>query len=214
MKTFEDLKSYYDDKRTKYDQLVGYRRALNDSISKDELEIEKAEKLIDKFSKTSIFLQKVSESFQKEIVSKIETIITTAIQEIVKNPNLFFKVKFSSKRSVINVDFKIYDRYIDEEYDILHSFGGTLADIISTILRPVLLELYDIRNSGLIVYDENGKWINGVEYQENYSVFLADISRRLNRQILFISQKENIIDKASIKYKITKNNGISSISKV
>ena len=196
--------------RDRLSYLSGIRNTLQEEKLQKEKQKEKAAHMIDIYLKVTSLLQNASEKARNSIVSRIEKIVSEALREIIPEEKLSFKVVFENKRGTSEVKFKIFDENIKQELNVMHAFGGGIKDIISTVLRIVVLELDRTGNFGPIILDETCSQIS-VEYQENFGKFLRILSEKLGRQIILVTHEENIVSQANKIFQIEKIDGKSRI---
>ena len=196
--------------RDKLNYLLGTQNTLKEERKQKSESLEKAKHMIDVYSKVVLLLQGASENARHSIVSRIEKIVTEALHEIIPNENLSFKVIFESKRGASEVTFKLFDETIKQELNVMYSYGGGIKDIISTVLRIVVIELDRTKCEGPIILDETGKNVS-VEYQENFGRFLRILSEKLGKQIILITHEDNIVTQAHKVFQIAKKDGKSYI---
>lgn len=211
---FEEIKSLKSKLRIKRDELnmkLGKRNMLFTEIEKKKELLKTWDFDIDIYSKVVALLQNVSEHVRLSIVAKLENIITEALQEIYADKLLKFIISFDNKQGGVTVKFKVYDDTTKQELNVLYAFGGGIKDIISTVLRVVVLEMDSVSRNSPIILDETGKGISA-EYQGRFGKFLRVLSDRLNRQIILIThQQETIIPYANCVFKIGQREGKSYI---
>jgi len=203
-----ELKSKYQETRDKYQFEIGKKESLELQLKKDNdriIEIEKLDKL---YQECSVLLQKLEDNLKTTIVDQIEIIMTQALNEVLENPNLKFKVIYEAKRNVIGVEFKIYDLANGSTFDILNSFGGGIADLVSVVLRIVFLHYSGLEK--ILVLDESGKFISN-NYQGNFSKFLKTIAEKLDMQIILVSHKKEVSECCNRIIEVEKINNISKI---
>ena len=210
---FEQLELLQASIQAKKDKLnfqLGKRNSIQQDIVKKKEHIIELNTDTDVYSKVGVLLQNVSEFVRISIVSKLETIVTEALQEIYQDRNLKFIISFESKRNNVEVKFKVHDTILKQDLNVLYSLGGGIKDIISTVLRVMVLEMDSSNKNSSIILDETGKNIS-YEYQENFGKFLRVLSEKLGRQIILITHMDTIIPYANKVLRIEQNGGKSSV---
>lgn len=160
-------------------------------------------------TKTSEFLQTLSDTTRKQIIDKISMIVTDALQKV-KDPNLEFKMVLSTERNQIDLKFLIKDTVTQNEYDIINSCGGSIADIVSFPLRVSLLMKWEPELSKLLILDEQFKYVSLAD-QEPLAEFVSQLSNKLGLQTLLITHSEKISSKADKVFKVFQKNRISQV---
>lgn len=151
-----------------------------------------AEDKIDLFKKTSNFLNKFSSSLRDSVSKKIEILVTQILQKILKDDRYNFKINFIQRKNSVDAVFLLYDKLNNSEVDIINSSGGGVADIISTILFFIFLEIHNPK-SDFIIFDEVGKHISADKRSEFFKL-LKDLAKEYNKQIIYVSHQQEILD--------------------
>ena len=147
------------------------------------------------FLKASSLLQFVSEKTREQSITRIEFIVSQALQEVLDNKNLKFKIVFENKRNIVTAEFKIWDDELQKELNINKSEAGGIKNIVGAILRLLVLDLYHPKISGPIVMDEIGANISK-EYQARFGKFLQQYSQLTGRQIILVSHHDLVKEHA------------------
>jgi DNA repair exonuclease SbcCD ATPase subunit len=182
--------------------------------------IENSQKLIDEnkqqiqiFDETSNFLRHVSDAARIEIISKIETFVTRALEKIFGLGLFQFVIEMKVKQNVPYANFQLKDCLTKNTFGILESYGGGVGDIISIVLRLAILELQIPKNTGPIILDEVGKFLSS-DHQIKFGEFLREWSETFDRQIILASHISNVSNYAHKIFKITKNEDISNVEEI
>ncbi len=163
----------------------------------------------DTLTKASLFLQTLSDQTRQQIVEKISSIVTDALQKV-KDPNLEFKMILSTDRNQVDVDFIVFDKTTKHEYDIINSCGGSIADIISFPLRVSLLLKWEPTLSRILILDEAAKFVS-VTDQEPLGEFVRQVSERLNVQTIFVTHSPVVASKAHRTFDVARKDGESVV---
>lgn len=185
----------------KLQYLEGQRDTLNAQYSSNLQSIADAEAKSDIFLKASTLLQLVSEKTRERSIGKIESIVTQAIQEVYGDKALRFKIDFENKRGAVSVEFKLWDDNLKEYLNIIRCEAGGIKNIISAILRLVVIDLYNPKIEGPVVLDEIGVHISQ-EHRARFGKFLQQYSRLTSRQIILVSHLEKVNEHADKKIRL------------
>jgi DNA repair exonuclease SbcCD ATPase subunit len=200
---FDQIKNLY---HRKLGQLESLRNRLN-STNEKVLQLTTKE---DQTAKASLFLQSLSDSTRIHVLDRISGIVTECLQ-VVKDPNLEFKMVLQVKANQPVLEMYVRDRVTDQLYDAVQSMGGGLCDLISLSLRVALLVKWSPSLSRILVLDEIGKHIS-IKDQELLAEFVQKLSTALNVQFVWISHSEVLEKSASKVFQIIKENGVSHVS--
>jgi len=134
-------------------------------------------------------VQKISRDRIKE---KFEGLVNHAIHAICGS-EYNFNLEFGKRGNLQELDFNIQSPECKEAHELIEGESGGLIDIVALALRIVLLEINQPKNQGFIVLDESLKGLSR-NFLPNANQFLHEISHKLNRQIIFISHSDELIE--------------------
>lgn len=191
-------------------QKLGERAALKRKQSEVATRLDDIESDVDSHEKASLFLQTLSDTTRQMIIDKISTIVTDALQKVL-DKNLAFEMRLSTERNQVDIKFLVKDKYLNKSYDILNSFGGGMADIITFPLRVSLLLKWSPSLSRILIMDETFKAVDKTN-QELMGEFIRQLSEKLNMQIILVTHSPELTSKAHKKFKVSQLKGISTVS--
>ena len=181
--------------------LEGQKAAVQSQYSQNLEVIRRAEYKSDIFQKTSSLLQVVSEKTREQSITKIESIVSQAIQEVYGDKNLQFKIEFENKRNAVSVEFKLWDAALQQHLNIIRCEAGGIKNIIAAILRLVVIDLYHPKIEGPVILDEIGVHISQ-EHRARFGKFLQQYAELTQRQIVLVSHLEKVKEYANKKIKL------------
>ena len=123
-------------------------------------------------------------SISRTQLVKIENLCTVAMQDILQDRTIKFKIKMEETKK--GVDTYFYTVSSAGETDILQSEAGGTKNILSVCLRLIFSEFCIPKVEGPIILDEVGANISA-EYQNNFIEFLQQFAEKNNRQIILVS---------------------------
>jgi ABC-type dipeptide/oligopeptide/nickel transport system ATPase subunit len=156
--------------------------------------------------KVQALFQKASEMTQKQLEFHISGLVSTALAAIWDDP-YEFKVEFVQRRGKTEADLYLIRNGI--KMNPLHASGGGVVDVVSLALRMAFWSLTRTTRP-LLILDEPFKHLSS-DLQGKAADMLKMLSEELNLQILMISHIEKLIETADKTFKITLNNGESTI---
>lgn len=201
MTTLSDLERQIAIAENRLQNLEGQREVLSKQYDENLATISSTESINDTFLKASTLLQLVSEKTRERSIEKMEAIVTQAIQEVYGDKALRFKIAFENKRSAVSVEFKLWDENLKQYLNILRCEAGGIRNIIATILRLVVIDLYSPKIEGPVVLDEIGVHISQ-EYRARFGKFLQQYSQLTGRQIILVSHLETVNEHADKKIRL------------
>lgn len=192
-------------------QREGQYRAILESKTEIESEIQENKKKIELLERVAAVVQKLTEISRKDTLDKVAAIVSTAIQEV-KDPNLSFKINYKLERNQAVADFMVYNKKLKAEMDIFESCGGTIADIVEFTLKVSLLLKWQPKLARVLVMDEQLKHISAVD-KPAMARFVRQVSERLGIQIILVSHSAEFISSAHKVFSVS-HNGTKSIVEV
>ena len=182
-------------------------KVLNDALNKKQIEkinllaasnkfsadIFVLEEDIREIEKMSDILTAVSTKAKENIISFLEDIVTDALSYISEG-QYRFKIEMDSTGKSTKCDFYVVEDVDGHEskQDPRDSCGGGFIDIISTTLRYVYLNLYNVSKiNGPIILDEPGKMVSQ-DMSIKFAEFVKKLGDDFDRQTIMITHNSNL----------------------
>lgn len=175
---------------------------LTEQINTSENKLNKLKEDKETYTKAVELLTIVQKTTSAKIKAGLENIVTYALRYVF-NSDYGFQLEFSKRGNLSEVKFNVKTTNCKTYSDPLLSEGGGILDILSLALRIAILELYKPKIEGFVALDEPFKQVS-VEYLDNCRKFIKAINQRINRQIIIVTHKEELITNAEHLIKITK----------
>ncbi len=189
--------------QSKYEQGKGQLSLLESQKEEKKKKLNQTIDQLETWEMVKILFSETSEFARKQLKKKIEDTVTAALQSIIDDRDLRFKVEIDKKRGQSVAEWKVMSRYgdgwVSESPE--DARGGGITDIVSIALRLALLELAKPKNEGILVADEPGRNVSR-EYGNNFAQFLAEYSEKTGRQIIMSSHREDQINAAKKEYRV------------
>jgi len=190
-------------------QWRGQQKALRKSLDSLKEKIAHGEAEKDLLTDCLSLLGKAASVSREHIKTKIENIVSHALQRILERDDYRFEIEFARKRGQI------------EAVPILHTatscgnplenHGGGVVDIITTTLRLVLKHQLEV--PGPIVLDEPAKWL-AESHRLHYMRMLQEFSQQTGTQIIMCSHIDEYIREAQRAIRVTQDGGVSSAQRI
>jgi len=155
-------------------------------------------------------LEVLSKLTEKDIKEYIEPLVTEAIRTVF-NYDITFSLEFGFDRNQVSVRFNLTDGNGNTVGGNIEDIkGGGILDVISIVLRFVLLELFEI--NGPVILDEPGKFVD-TSHQPALGALIYQFSKRFNRQIIIVTHDDAICSIGTKHYVVSQDyDGKSSIT--
>ena len=173
--------------------LKGQCLMLNEQLDMSEQKIIAFDKKRELYTKSVELLNLVSEATKTKTKLGFEKIVTYALRYIY-NSDYSFELEFGRRGNLSELDFNVKTPECKEALDLLDSQAGGVLDVVSVALRIALLELIKPKIEGFLILDESFKHLHSIppEYLERVSLFIKEINKKFNRQIIMITGREEL----------------------
>lgn len=179
----EELKRWYIQEETKYQQLISTLTSLQDQVKVTKKTLENLDIVRTLLEKTSFMAREKARLLLQET--------TTTVLQYVFGNSISCSIVLDKKQNKPSADI-----FINTETDNgivkrepQSSCGGGIVDIVSIALRIAYKRLLNI--NGPLILDEPGKHVSK-EYSVKLAQFLQYISKELNTQIIFVTHNEEL----------------------
>lgn len=174
----------------KVGSLQGEYKTLLSQQNNSNLLINKLKEDEETYIKAVELLSLVQKIAQHRIKDSFENIVSWALSYIFKD-DYRFCFEFGRRGNLSELDFAVKTPDLNEAFDPMDTRGGGILNVISLILRIVLMEVINPKTNGYIIFDESFKNVNGQEFIDTLNSFLLDIHKKFKRQIIHITDMEN-----------------------
>lgn len=199
---------------TKYIQFISEKRTLlrvkKEEIAQCEQEISFAKEELSDLKQAQEALSIVGTAVQQNICKIIQDLVTEGLQTIF-GPTYKFIIESSLSRNKPEIEF-----YIEEnghKHSIREEHGGSIAALVSFILRIVLIAIGSQRYRQIVILDEPFKDIDKQKLEE-LGKFLEELQNLLNMQIILITHEDQLKAICSKMFSVKKINNVSIIESV
>ena len=174
---------------SKVGSLQGQFSLLNEQCVTSVQKIEQSDHKKELYRKAVELLIIVEKSTKETLKKGFEEIVTYALTYILNDDRYGLKLRFGRRGNLQEVYFDTLTPKCEEA----HKPGGFVSDILGLTLRISLMELTRPKIEGFLVLDEPFKAIDSSGNLERAGSFLKAINRRINRQLIVISHKKEMM---------------------
>lgn len=203
MNDYDLLVNKYDNLKRNIDKITIYKGVLEKQKTQliDEANNNKYKSEL--YAKCSeIFKRWLEDSIEKNVES-MSDLITTALNHIIHDQNLKFKIKQEQKNNRISMKFVLEQDGV--EGDPLTSYGGGAAVIISLILRISVMQRMGLGN--LLMLDESMIALAN-NYIPNAASFMRELSEKTGVNILMVTHNQEFLNSAHTAYDCIKTDSL------
>ena len=144
------------------------------------------------YKKSIELLTLVQNETNNKIKSGFQDIVSYALR-YVYNADYAFELEFGRRGNLPELDFNIKTPTCKKAYDPEDTSGGGVLNIVSLALRIALMELHKPKIEGFLILDEPFAQINGKENLEQAERFLKAINERIKRQIIMVTNGDQML---------------------
>ena len=148
--------------------------------------------------KALIVIQEVATNTQTQLKNKIVSLVNMALRAVFEAPPVF-AMELVSKRNRTECELSLQEGKYSSSPE--EAAGGGVLDVVSFALRVVMWTFTSSENT--LILDEPFKYLSA-DRAEKASAMLAEISRRLNLQIIMVSHQDGINTAATMSYTVRK----------
>lgn len=191
---------------------LALRKAKRDLLKEQSQRLQKnleelAESSQDHADALPLVLQ-VGKMYREAALSKVETLVTQALQAVFEKP-YEFRLLAVEKRGQVELTPRVFDGEL--ELDPVASMGGGVVDVISIALRVVLWTMSANRTDPVLVLDEPARLVNSDSSVANLSVFLQKLSSSLEVQFLVVTNRPGLAQAADRRFTVVKEGGVANV---
>ena len=195
-----DLENTVKSLETTVSAMSGQKTLLSEQIKDQSAIIEECKAEKEKYQKAVEIVNHIQKQTQGNIKETFESIVTYALKYIYSD-HYEFGLEFDRRGNLGTMNFNIKTEDFQEASEPTDTSGGGVLDICALALRMVLLEVSYPKVEGTLILDESFKHLSS-DYLENGYKFLQEINKKLKRQIIMITHKQEIINDAENKIEI------------
>lgn len=169
--------------------LAGKFDHLKQTISKEEKELDKADKRLKRTQDAQEILQLLAQAVQQQAHRKISEVVSSCLSTVFGEEAYQFHIEFERKRGRTEASLRFLRG--DLNVDPLTASGGGAVDVGAFALRAACLMLHRPRLSKVIVLDEPFKFVSA-QYRENVREMLEGLAKDLGMQIVQVTHIQEL----------------------
>lgn len=180
----------------------GRRDAILETISLDEARAAEHEAEAAELDKAVEVLQAATETRRQELRDRVETLVTRGLHAVFRRDDFEFAFKVSLRRDVFGVVPVLRSKFGEQvlETEIVDGRAGGIADVVSFLLRVIVLCLARPKVAPVLVLDESFSHVS-TDLLRGVAVLLRELSESAGIQLLLVTHKPELLDAADVIYR-------------
>lgn len=188
------------------------RRLLREQVSELESRIAVLEQETEDLSTAKKILAAAVAITQKQVSRYIENLVTLALRSVFKTSDYHFIADYKNRKDG-RAEVSLLVRDGDSEpYYPEDEQGGGVVDIISFVLRPILLSLQVRHARKVLLLDEPFRFTG--DYTELAGQMLKEVSQKLGIQVIMITHARELMGVADRAWEVTREQGRSVVRRL
>lgn len=174
-------------------------KANKSLLDKTRTEIKELAEQLKTLETASEVLKRIGEQKKQATILMFERVVTLAIKEVF-GFDYQFKIDVQTGARVLT-RFKLLQG--NQELDIMSSVGGGLIDVVSFVLRALILTSVRPKRTRVLFLDESFRHVSS-EYRPRVASLLKSLAKQLDTQFILVTHQaefEQVADKCYELYK-------------
>lgn len=201
------------DIRNKLEQQKGRQQQITRSIAESERKLKVYARELSRHERAREFIREVGLKTQQQLQYHISDITSLALESVFNNPYSLI-AEFVQRRNKTECD--LYFEREGDKVDPLSASGGGAVDVASFALRVASWSMEHPKSRNVMILDEPFKHLKGEEANLQVLEMVRELSRKLNMQIIMISDerisREDIIANADKVFETKIRKGITTVT--
>lgn len=177
----------------RFDQRRLSRDAAKLAVDTAQTEVERLSNLARTADEVRMFFTVLADSQRKELEQKVEALVDYGVQ-VVFGPTYRFKVTSELRGKAVRTEFWLVENGL--QLPLLDATGGGVGDVVSFLLRVVILCLARPVQARILVLDEPFKFVSASHFQ-TLTALLKELSDSLGLQLIMVTHKPELLDAAT-----------------
>jgi len=194
--------------RTLLERKKGEKAQIVSSIKNNRIQVRELGREIKNHEKAREIVRLIATQIQSQLQFYLSDITSLALKAIFPNPYQL-RVEFVQRRNKTECDL-----FLEKEGELfspLSDLGGGIIDVASFSLRLTLWSLRNPKTRNIIILDEPLRFLSD-SYQENASLLIQELSKRLNLQFIIVTHSEKLAERADNIITVSQSDRVSLIS--
>lgn len=184
----------------RFDHLWMSRHAAKIALEESEKEVTRIQELSKTAEEVRMFFTLLADQQRKELEQKVEALVDYGVQAVF-GPTYRFKVTSELRGKSVRTEFWLVENGL--QLPLLDATGGGIGDVVSFLLRVVILCLARPSQRRVLVLDEPFKFVSASHFT-TLSTLLRELSESLDLQLLMVTHKPELLEAATTVVRVRK----------
>jgi hypothetical protein len=187
---------------------AGARDVVEAALERQESEAAKAAEDAETCRKGTEVLLAAIETRRKDLRDRVESLVTRGLRAVFRRADMEFFFEARTHGGTVGILPALRSTFKGKpiEVGIVEGHGGGVADVISFLLRVVVLSLARPRLALVLVLDEPFRHVS-LEYLRGCATLLRELNRTAGVQFILVTHKPDLLDAADVVYRTAVENG-------
>lgn len=188
--------------RLELERRAGARDVVEAALAKHETDVATAVDDADTARKGTEILQAAIELRRAELRDRVESLVTRGLRAVFRRADMEFFFEARVHGGVVGILPALRSTFKGSpiEVGIVEGHGGGVSDVISFLLRVVVLSLARPRLALVLVLDEPFRHVS-LEYLRGCATLLRELNRTAGIQFVLVTHKPDLLDAADVVYR-------------
>jgi len=180
----------------------GLRDGHAAALKKAERRLEAANSKIETLEAAATLLQAATETRREELKDRVEVLVTRGIRAVFGRPDYEFAFNVTRNRGFMGVVPVLRSNYHGKvlETSLREGHGGGVCDVVSFVLRVVILSLVRPKMAPVLVLDEAFRNV-AAAHLRGVASLLVELNRSAGIQFVLVTHKPELLDAADVIYR-------------
>lgn len=184
----------------RYEQRRLSREAAVLALRTAEAEVERRTDLQATAEQVKTFFSVLAEAQRQELQQKVEALVDYGVQQVF-GPTHRFKVVSELRGKSVRTEFFLVENGV--QLSLVDGAGGGIGDVVSFLLRIVMLCLVRPAQRRVLVLDEPFKFVSTGHFQ-TLTTLLRELTESLDLQLIMVTHKPELLDAATTIVRVEK----------
>jgi len=184
------------------DRAQGQKEALEQQREDSKAMREHDQRRITTLEAAAELVQAATETRRQELKDRVESLVTRGLRAVFGRNDYEFAFDVSLSRSMIGVVPVLRSEFEGDmiETAITEGHGGGIADVVSFVLRVVVLSLTRPRLAPVMVLDESFRHVSP-DCLRGVATLLRELNQSAGIQFILVTHKPELLDAADVIYR-------------